>query len=167
MRKVPLTLLEFGKLKWLKSCFSVKLIQLVVYQKELGNAKRHCCSFHLQLTCPCVDIDVQARCGRYFNCFSFDKRVLSLFLGWINERNQKWLYLFPKLFSYKEKSSTSYFRLMCTIILDWEVTDLAVQNWINEVLHLIVFWPKSFYVLLSPCKVQECKGLFSLLKLLL
>lgn len=44
----------------------------------------------------------------------------------------------------KKKVVPHYFRLMCTIILDWEVTDLAVQNWINGVLHLIVFWPKSF-----------------------
>lgn len=53
----------------------------------------------------------------------------------------------------KRKSRTSYFRLMCAVIQDWEVTDLAVQNWINEVLHLIVFRPKSFYILLSSCKV--------------
>lgn len=36
---------------------------------------------------------------------------------------------------------------MCSIVLDGEVTGLAVQNWINQVLYLIVFWPKSFYVL--------------------
>lgn len=42
---------------------------------------------------------------------------------------------------------------MCAIILEWEFADLAVQNWINEVLHLIAFSPKSFYILLSACKV--------------
>lgn len=53
----------------------------------------------------------------------------------------------PTTVQLQTKSSTSYFRLMCAIILDGEVAGLAVQNWINEVLHLIVFWPKGFYVL--------------------
>jgi len=36
---------------------------------------------------------------------------------------------------------------MGAVILDGEVTGLAAQNRINEVLHLIVFWLKGFYVL--------------------
>lgn len=55
----------------------------------------------------------------------------------------------------KKKVELAYFRLMGAVFLDWEVTDLAIQNWINEILHLIVFWPKSFYIILSACKVPR------------
>lgn len=154
MNKVPLNftyVLSLGSWSAWRAGFPWS-IQLVEYQKELGNAKRPCQGFHLQLTCVLIQLcrlDVEA----VLIVFLLIWRFCPCFLDGLMKETKNYFSCSHSSSATKRKSRTSYFRLMCAIILDWEVTDLAVQNWINEVLHLIVFWPNSFYVLLSACKV--------------